>query len=219
MAQTRTSPVAGPRPFTTRKPAPTVQLSTCITNSTLSLDLDSAKGSLTDQIKALSALPPMAKRPLPPRPPLFQDVFAPAAPEGYSDFPPTPGINSPPLSPYSGGASPERERESKVPLAHNSSLFLHKGFWDLLGLAQASGQSLSRIAASSPLLGGWDAGGYNAAKLFPPPTAEVKRPSPPLLSATNGVQRKRISVDMISRPMGFACVSRGNPAARDLTSS
>jgi hypothetical protein len=200
MPERPTTHSSSPQRRIERKPAPIVQLSSLnITSSSLSLTLDSSKGSLKQQIQALTT---RKDDKMPPRPALFPDSDKPLF-EGFSDFPPTPGLSSPPLSPYTGGSPPRPKEESRVPISTSSSIFLHKGFWDLLGLAQASGHTLSKLAASSPLLGGWDqTGGYNAAKAFQPPSPVLRQL--PLISATNGIQRKRISVDMISKPMGFA---------------
>lgn len=130
----------------------------------------------------------------------------------YSQYPPTPGVGQPPAYPFYQPDS--RPTETALPIPANSSIFLHKGFSDLVSLA---GSVINRYPASSPALG--RDGGYFAAASNPQPlrnpwegtlrqqpraatSPQSYKTSP--ASPRSKPHNKRLSVDMISRPTGFA---------------
>ena len=115
----------------------------------------------------------------------------------------------PPLS------SPNRDQvTTALPITKNSSIFLHNAFYDLLGLGLAAVNGTT--PASSPSLAGYDRnGGYFAAATSPQARqrdqfesfAGSPAPYSPSAGAGNRPKReagKRISVDMIGNPTGFA---------------
>lgn len=153
----------------------------------------------------LSGLPPARKHPIPfstPRQAEWPATPAVGQPSAY--FPPQPPANM------------TTHTETALPLPQNSSLFLHSGFYSILGLANAITQYPSRTPpASSPRLG--QEGGYFAASQTQAPRSPnpYGRPqqsglsAPAAYSSANQTRKhapanKRISVDMISRPQGFA---------------
>lgn len=221
-------------------PRPALLSTVAIPKASLALTLDSEHGSLQRQLAALSSEMPLqhqeyqqSSQKLTQRPPAARSIFKPASsrfrrstffqPQRDLNTPLTSSPMSSPLDMTSARDAPSAPDTTTLPLSYNSSLFLHQGFWDILGLARATGSSIMQpwnpMADDPRPAAGHTLEPQNVGLPMQPASfaeqvkssapAQVQPPSPAARSLNTQSGRakkpgKRLSVDMIGRPTEFA---------------